>query len=126
MFCLVTETLDDLAAAAVVACRRVLELLVNQALDQPVLAQQHGDLGERVPHALARFGPFIRRFGGNLGHGQAAFESRSPYGAEASAFYSLVRSSAATAPSRPAVAIAQGGWRKMLAPAPVHRKARPS
>ena len=50
------EALDDLAAAGAGADRSVLELLVHQALDQPMLAQQRGNLGERVLHAFACFG----------------------------------------------------------------------
>ena len=62
------EALDELAATVVVAYRCVLELLVDQPFDQPVLAQQRRDLGERVLDALARLGAFARLFFDGLGH----------------------------------------------------------
>ena len=66
------EALDDLAAAGVVAYRRVLELLVHQALDQPMLAQQRRNLGERILHAFARLGALDFLGFDGLGHGLAA------------------------------------------------------
>jgi hypothetical protein len=62
------EAFDDLAATLRVDYRRVLELLVDESFDQPVLAQQRGDLGERVLHAFPRFGALNRLFFDRLGH----------------------------------------------------------
>ena len=62
------EALDELAAIAALAYRGVLELLVDEAFDQPVLAQERGDLGERVLHALGGFRALVRRLFDGLGH----------------------------------------------------------
>ena len=53
LFCRATELCVELVARRV---RRVLELLVDQPFDEPVLAQQRRDFGERVLHAFARLG----------------------------------------------------------------------
>ena len=66
------QAFDDLAAALVVSRLRVLQLLVDQALDQPVLAQEHGNFRERVLHAFACFGALDYLLGNRLGHGFGA------------------------------------------------------
>src|SRR6185437_9474031 len=47
---------------------RVAELLVDEALDEPVLAQQRGHRGERVLHALTRLGALGHRSVDAVGH----------------------------------------------------------
>ncbi len=50
--------------------RRVLELVVDQPFDEPVLAQQRRDFGERVLHVLPRLGAFGHRIVDAVGHGE--------------------------------------------------------
>ena len=74
----------DRALLELVARRvgRVLELLVDQALDEPVLAQQRRDFGERVLHALARLGALGHRGVGAVGHGGNSRRQRCQRSAE--------------------------------------------
>ena len=61
------EALDELAAI-LAGYRRVLELLVDEPFDQTRLAQERGDLDQRILDALADLGAFARLVFDGLGH----------------------------------------------------------
>ena len=61
------EALDE-PAAMLAGDRRVLELLVDKAFDQPRLAHERGDIDQRVLDALASLGAILCRLFDGFGH----------------------------------------------------------